>query len=112
MSGIIIQERSVPVKIRTSPPIAIQDVQKVVCIVSLPQDVSPLRIHPFSFTATSGQTTFPLSPSPKPDGMFVVAIGGIMQFQANGDFTISNGNLIFDAPLDAGDLVGGIYEMA
>jgi hypothetical protein len=65
---------------------------------------------PFYFVATSGQTTFTLSTTPKTNGMIMLARNGTWQSQIKGDFSIAGKVITTDTPMDAGDELAGIYE--
>lgn len=67
---------------------------------------------PFYFTATNGQTQFILNSAPMTNGVILLAINGIVQSQAKGDFTVSGSTITLQSGVSSGDIVGGVYAQA
>ncbi|MBW1812141.1 MAG: hypothetical protein JRJ39_00335 [Deltaproteobacteria bacterium] len=91
-------------------PVKIVRTTGIIKIVSTKQ-TSAIFV-PFSFTATDGQTVFPLPSAAKSGGLFMVSINGAPQDQEGGDYTVSGVTLTFDEGLDTNDKVYGAYEQA
>ena len=71
---------------------------------------APLNIEFFTFTATAGQSIFPLSSTPISGGLFFMAITGTSQNKAGGDFTVIGTTLTIPGGVDLNDTVYGFYE--
>ena len=67
---------------------------------------------PFYFTATQGQTDFVLDSAPITNGVLLLAINGIAQSQAKGDFSVDVATITLEPGVDAGDIVAGVYAQA
>lgn len=67
---------------------------------------------PFYFVATEGQTVFTLASGPMTNGMLLLAINGIVQSQAKGDFTVSGVTVTLSEGVNAGDIIGGCYAQS
>jgi hypothetical protein len=65
-------------------------------------------LAPFYFTATSGQRVFTLASTPLA-GVLLLAIYGVAQSQAAGDFTVVGANITLSQSLAGGTPVFGVY---
>ena len=70
----------------------------------------PIVFVPFHFVATEGQTDFTLPTAPA--AILNAMINGIGQSEVRGDFSFTGQVLTFDAGLQEGDEVAGVYAQS